>query len=82
MDNEKWWFTFGFGHTHPTTGESLAKCYVVLEGDLNSTREVMAQHFGNKWATQYPSAERAGVEKYGLRRIELPAVAEIAGKGQ
>jgi hypothetical protein len=68
---EEWIFTFGFSHQHPDTGESLANCYVVIEGDVESSRETMIQHFGQKWAMQYPTLEDAGAERYGLRRIEL-----------
>lgn len=69
---ERWVFTFGFGHTHPATDERLANCYVVIDGDINQSREVMTRHFGNKWSMQYPSEEKAGVEKYNLTRIDLP----------
>jgi hypothetical protein len=68
---ERWIFTFGFGHTHPATGERLANCYVEIEGDVNESRDIMEHHFGLKWAFQYPTEEKAGVEKYGLQRIEL-----------
>lgn len=67
---ERWYFTFGYDHTHPRTGESLRNCYVLLEGDINETREIIARHFGRKWSMQYPNKEKAGVEKYNLRRIE------------
>lgn len=72
VESQRWIFTFGFGHTHPVTGERLANCYVAIEGDVNTSREVMARHFGNKWSMQYPSEEKAGVQKYGLERIDLP----------
>lgn len=68
---ESWVFTFGFGHRHPATGERLANRYVKIDGDINETRDIMYRHFGNKWATQYPSEDAAGVEKYGMERIDL-----------
>lgn len=68
---ERWVFTFGFGHTHPATGERLANCYVVIEGDIDETREIMQRHFGNAWAFQYPTEQEAGVERWDLRRIDL-----------
>lgn len=67
---ERWIFTFGFGHTHPITGESLAKCYVVIHGTNYEARDEMVRRFGYKWAFQYPSEEKAGVEKWSLREIE------------
>lgn len=70
----QWIFTFGFGHVHPVTGESLANCYVVITGDVNTSREAMARLFGLKWANQYPSKEAAGVEKYRLRQVEVANV--------
>lgn len=72
VENQRWIFTFGFGHVHPVTGESLANYYVAIEGDVNESREIMARHFGNKWSMQYPNEEKAGVQKYGLERIDLP----------
>jgi hypothetical protein len=57
----EWFFTFGYGHSHPVTGESLAMHY---------TRVRMCERFDNKWAFVYPSAEAAGVERHGL--VELP----------
>jgi len=68
-----WIFTFGFGQTHPVTGERLAGKYVSIDGDVNTSRETMVRYFGQKWAMQYPTAEAAGVEKYGLTEIGLPA---------
>lgn len=64
-----WIFTFGFDHVHPKTGESLANCYIEVPGDANSSRELMQEHFGVKWAFQYPTKEAAGVERHGLKEI-------------
>src|ERR1041384_6633004 len=69
---ERYIFTFGANHTHPITGERLGNCYVVIEGDKSESCVIMEQHFGQKWAFQYPSEEAAGVERYGLTRIDLP----------
>jgi hypothetical protein len=69
---QEWFFTFGFDHVHPVTGESLANCYTTIMGDIDQTRALMAERFGNKWAFQYPSREAAGVEKYGLKYVEYP----------
>lgn len=66
---EHWYFTFGFDHVHPKTGESLANHFVVVVGDVDSSREIMERHFGLKWAFQYPSAEAAGVVKHKLKQL-------------
>jgi len=44
----------------------------VIDGTLGNAREDMRDRFGSKWAFQYPSEEAAGVEKWGLKRIDLP----------
>lgn len=79
---EHWYFTFGFDHTHPVTGESLAGWFVVIEGDVNSSRELMVKHFGLQWAMQYPTAEAAGVVKYRLKQLPFTQPAPEAEKGQ
>lgn len=75
--SQKWIFTFGFGHVHPVTGERLANCYVAIEGDVNTSREVMIKHFGTQWSMQYPGISEAGVHKYSLREIPLPLEMEV-----
>ena len=75
---ERWVFTFGGAHVHPTTGESLKNCFVEIEGDFSEARDVMVRHFGLKWSMQYPSRDAAGVDKYGLDRIDLPPALENA----
>ena len=62
----EWIFTFGFGHVHPVTGESLARKYVKIRGTVETSRDEMVRRYGRKWATQYFSEERAGVKRYGL----------------
>lgn len=70
---ERWWFTFGSGQTHPLTGEDLNLEYVVLEGTYEETREAMfASPFGHRWSFQYATADKAGVDRFGLRQIEMP----------
>jgi hypothetical protein len=68
---QEWFFTFGFGHCDPVSGESLAKCYVRITGSFELARQHMYNAYGNKWAFQYASAEKAGVERYQLREIAL-----------
>jgi hypothetical protein len=62
-DVRDWYFTFGFGHAHPNG-------YSVIHGTIDSSREEMGRRWGQKWAFQYPSAESAGVEKYGLHEVD------------
>lgn len=63
-------FTFGFGHKHPVTGQSLAHHYVVIEGQTSKhCRCKMLNHFGNAWAFEYPDEEYAGVEKFNLTEL-------------
>lgn len=66
-------FTFGFGHKHPVTGQSLGNMFVVIEGETKEhCRCKMLNHFGNTWAFQYDTAERAGVDRFSL--TELPTM--------
>jgi len=66
-------FTFGSGHVHPQTGESLAQCYVRIRGTHESARAAMFKAFGPRWCWQYRDDEEAGVELYGLREIPYPS---------
>jgi hypothetical protein len=68
-----WYFTFGHGQTHPVTGEHLLGAYVVIHGTATAAREQMVAAFGTAWCDKYSSADGAGVERFALRRIELPA---------
>src|SRR5258705_8881537 len=71
---ERWWFTFGHGHLHPETGEELGRAFVVIEGTCESAREAMfASPFGRGWSHQYASAEKAGVDEYGLHEVAMPS---------
>ena len=70
-NHNEWSFTFGFAHTNPETGESLANRFVTVLADVNRSREIMNDHFGNKWSMQYPTKDAAGVEKYGLTELHL-----------
>lgn len=66
-----YWFTFGFDHRHPETGESLSGCYVVIQAESSEeARAKMFERFGNKWAMQYNSADSAGVKKWNLKEIK------------
>lgn len=67
----KRYFTFGYGHRNPKTGQSLHKHYVVIEGvTIEHCRLVMLLHFDKAWAMEYATSEDAGIERWGL--VELP----------
>lgn len=69
---QDWYFTFGHGQKHRVTGEDLMGSYVVINGTYLEARQQMVEAFGTKWCDQYDSADGAGVERFSLRRIELP----------
>ena len=60
-----WVFTFGSG-----IDDLHRNCYVVIRGTEASAREEAVRRYGNRWANQYLSEEAAGVEEFGLRRID------------
>lgn len=67
MEKEQWWwFTFGFGHV-PYNQNYYVKFY----GTFVTARDQMVSVFGNKWAFQYPSAEKAGVDRFHLKEVQL-----------
>ncbi|WP_433651065.1 hypothetical protein ACQP2C_00030 [Micromonospora zamorensis] len=68
---QNWYFTFGSGQQHDGK-------YVVIHGTHDAARDEMIAHFGNRWAFQYGTADRAGVDEFGL--VELPR-AEWAERG-
>jgi hypothetical protein len=70
----EWIFTFGGGHVHPTTGESLSRRFVRLAGTKGMARACMVELFGIKWSHQYAADDGddpAGVAQFGLE--ELPS---------
>lgn len=71
-----WFFTFGYDHHHPTTGQPLRKSYVRIHGTCDGTREAMVAAFGRGWSMQYYDRERAGVDRYGLTEVALPGAPE------
>lgn len=83
---QEWFFTFGANHAHPTTGEGLGNAYVVIHGTCDSTRAAMFDLFGNRWSQQYMTVEAAGIQRFGLRPVDLPKAdlppfdAEVATK--
>ena len=62
---KSFYFTFGCGSDN-------ANCYVEIQAeDYGKAREIMFEHYGDKWAFQYDSAEKAGVMEFGLYRLSL-----------
>lgn len=69
----EWIFTFGGGHVHPATGDSLSRRFVRLAGTKRAARERMVALFGVKWSHQYDAgdgSDPAGVSQFEL--VELP----------
>lgn len=72
-ETQDWFFTFGFDHTHPDTGDSLGKSYVRIYGTFSSARAEMNAAFGNRWASQYSAALKPlNVDRYGLVEVPMP----------
>jgi hypothetical protein len=68
-----WCFSFGSGHVHPDTGESLFGFYVRFPGTTwSAARIAMHERFGRKWGSQYRLDECVmHADRYGW--AELPA---------
>lgn len=64
---QKWYFTFGTEHLFPYG------YYISHHEDWSKARAEMSSIFGNKWAFQYGSAEKAGVDKFALVEVILDA---------
>lgn len=63
-------FTFGGGQCHPITGESLRDRYVeIVAESAEHCRVTMLNHWGNGWAFDYPTREKAGVDSFNLRPV-------------
>ena len=58
-----WYFTWGCGQGHDN-------CYTVIRGTFATARKRMFELWGSKWAMQYSSADKAGVEEYMLTRVK------------
>jgi len=57
-------FTFGYGQPNEN-------CFhAVRAKDSNEARAEMVYRFGKKWAFQYDSREKAGVDRYNLTEIK------------
>jgi hypothetical protein len=70
---QDFYFTFGYDHVHPVTGESLADRYVQLHGTYRETRDRIIAAFARQWSFQYgPAQAEWAVFRYNLRPIDLP----------
>lgn len=69
------YFTFGFGQHMGTSQISLRGCYTIIrDWTFNGALKTMVERRGNKWASDYGSAEEAGVDRYGLTFIPFNEV--------
>lgn len=64
-EKKDWVFTFGVGTEHGGK-------FVEIHDTWLEARRKMFLVFGKEWAFQYPSREEVGVDKYGLKRLDLP----------
>lgn len=63
--NKEKWFYFTFGVGHP-----FSKTCMKVWGTSESSRELMFEHFGNKWAFQYEDEEVANRWGYEIKEIK------------
>ena len=67
----KYFFTFGCGHLD-RYNNSLGQSFCVIYGATPSeARETMQSVRGDKYCTNYLTAEDAGVERFGLTEVYL-----------
>jgi hypothetical protein len=72
---QDWYFTFGWDHHHPITGQPLRKSYVRIHGTCDSTREEMLAVFGNRWSQQYSPADKArAIDRFNLVEVPMPGM--------
>lgn len=68
-----WYFTFGHGQYHPD-GRHLLGWYVKIPAEsAAAAKEEMVRLFGQRWSSQYDSADDAGVAQFGLTELSLPS---------
>lgn len=60
-------FYFTFGYNTPNRN----KYFVIEADDANAARVEMFRLFDREWSMQYDSADAAGVERFGLTRLEF-----------
>lgn len=70
-------FTFGFAHTHPITGESLARHYIQVPGEDDLSRRFMNAVFGRNWSMQYRSPAEF---KYPKNMVELEWTPDLVAR--
>jgi hypothetical protein len=63
--------TFGYDHRNPLTDESLDQCYVETPyTDPEKARAWIYTRTGRNWSFVYISPDEAGVDRYGLRKMD------------
>ena len=70
---QPWFFTFGHGHKHPQTGESMTQRFVMVENaTFNESRKIMVDAFGDQWHFQYDYHEfKERIKRLGLIEYKL-----------
>lgn len=74
------YYTFGYGHVDPITGQRLADTYAkVTAGSAEETWALMVSLYGNQWAFDYQAEafERMLAEHPLRQHIEIT----LAGRG-
>ena len=67
---KEWFFTFGFAHRHPETGEPLRNRFVRIKAErFDDARREMVARFGQRWSFQYETEADAGVERFHLTEL-------------
>jgi hypothetical protein len=74
-------FSFGYGHTDPFSGASLAeKCLVVRGPSAEACRAFMNRRYNRRWACEYDSVADAGTRDGwmpGVIGVETVTNAEV-----
>lgn len=70
---QDWFFTFRLDDPEHS------KCYVIIYSTYDIARLVMLKKYGTAWAFQYPNADEAGVDRYGLACLERIVVKVVTG---
>jgi len=70
----KYYFTFGCGHLD-SNGNSLGNSYcIIYAATSEEAREHMRSARGDKYCTNYMSAQQAGVDRFELTQVHLEDV--------
>lgn len=64
------YFTFGQSHAHRVNGKTF-DCDCVVKIEAENPRAVMVEHFGLKWAAEYPESDPPQMRHFPRGIIEL-----------